>query len=302
MAYLHKDREQFADAINLVVYKTGLEPQIVEKDYYVTMILKRLAERFDFVVFKGGTSLSKCHRVISRFSEDIDISIDNTLSQGQKRKLKECILTIADEIGLSLLNPDEIRSRRDYNRYMLAYDSVLNTLTDTVQPVVLMETFFAEVSFPTLQLPVHSYVGDLFEEEAPDAIEEYDLSVFTMKVQGLDRTLVDTVFAICDYYLKGEISKHSRHIYDIHKLLPMVLLDVSFKRLVQEVRAIRAKVKMCASAQHDVNVTALLYAIVSEACYKEDYNMLTVKLLADKVSYDEAVASVLEIANSGMFD
>lgn len=185
MAYLHKDREQFADAINLVVYKTGLEPQIVEKDYYVTMILKRLAERFDFVVFKGGTSLSKCHRVISRFSEDIDISIDNTLSQGQKRKLKECILTIADEIGLSLLNPDEIRSRRDYNRYMLAYDSVLNTLTDTVQPVVLMETFFAEVSFPTLQLPVHSYVGDLFEEEAPDAIEEYDLSVFTMKVQGL---------------------------------------------------------------------------------------------------------------------
>ena len=31
----------------------------VEKDYYVTMILRGLAESLDFVVFKGGTSLSK---------------------------------------------------------------------------------------------------------------------------------------------------------------------------------------------------------------------------------------------------
>ena len=34
MGYLHRDREQFMKAINLAVFKTGLEPEIIEKDYY----------------------------------------------------------------------------------------------------------------------------------------------------------------------------------------------------------------------------------------------------------------------------
>ena len=88
MDYLHNNREQFAEAINLAVFQTGLAPEIIEKDYYITLILRKLSEMFDFVVFKGGTSLSKCHKVIDRFSEDIDITIDNSLSQGQKKKLK----------------------------------------------------------------------------------------------------------------------------------------------------------------------------------------------------------------------
>ena len=34
-----------------------------------------------------------------------------------------------------------------------------------------------------------------------------------MKVQGLDRTLADKIFAICDYYMQGKVKKHSRHIH-----------------------------------------------------------------------------------------
>ncbi len=75
MVYLHHDRKTFEEAINLVTHQTGISPQIVEKDYYVTMILRLLSEKVPYVVFKGGTSLSKCHRVIKRFSEDIDIAI-----------------------------------------------------------------------------------------------------------------------------------------------------------------------------------------------------------------------------------
>lgn len=199
MVYLHEEREQFIEAVNLAVYKTGLEPEIIEKDYYVTMVLRKLSLQFDFPVFKGGTSLQKCHRVISRFSEDIDITIDRTLSQGNKRKLKYGITDIADELGMTIPNIEDIRSRRDYNRYDLTYDSALDRLTDTVKPSVLLETSFTEVSFPTVILPVHSYIGDLFETEAPELLEKYSLETFQMKVQGMDRTLIDKVFAICDY-------------------------------------------------------------------------------------------------------
>ncbi len=42
-------------------------------------------------------------------------------------------------------------------------------------------------------------------KEAPEVIGEYHINPFEMKVQGLDRTLVDKVFAICDYYLQNRI-------------------------------------------------------------------------------------------------
>lgn len=71
MAYLHSDREQFRDAIDLAYEQTSVMVQAIEKDYYVTMLLRLLAQKMPYIVFKGGTSLSKCHKVIRRFSEDI---------------------------------------------------------------------------------------------------------------------------------------------------------------------------------------------------------------------------------------
>ena len=212
MAYLHENREEFENAVNLASKHFHILPVIVEKDYYVTMILRKLSEDQGFVVFKGGTSLSKCHKVIKRFSEDIDITIDSKLSQGQMKNLKASIKKIAAELGLSIPNIDETRSRRSYNRYVLEYQSVLPKPDDAVQTAVLMGTSFAEVSFPTVVLPVHNYIGDMMIEEAPEELENFYLNSFDMKVQGLDRTLADKIFAICDYYMQGKVKKHSRHI------------------------------------------------------------------------------------------
>ena len=302
MDYLHNNREQFAEAINLAVFQTGLAPEIIEKDYYITLILRKLSEMFDFVVFKGGTSLSKCHKVIDRFSEDIDITIDNSLSQGQKKKLKYGIVEIVEELGMNISNIDDIRSRRDYNCYKIEYNSVLTSTSGAVNPMVIMETSFTEVSFPTVTLAVGSYIGELLQEEAPEMLTEYSLNPFEMKVQGLDRTLIDKVFAVCDYYLSGRVKKHSRHIYDIYKLSPLVRQDDDFRKLIQEVRDVRSKASICLSAQPDVNVTELLYKIIRDEVYKEDYNTLTVRLLKEKVDYNEAIQVLRKIADSGFFD
>ena len=69
MEYLHKHKEDFINAVNLASEYFRVLPIIVEKDYYVTMILRELSKRLGFVVFKGGTSLSKCHKAIKRFSD-----------------------------------------------------------------------------------------------------------------------------------------------------------------------------------------------------------------------------------------
>ena len=201
MEFLHKDREQFLEAINLTEHQTGIIAQAIEKDYYVTMILRLLADRLAYIVFKGGTSLLKCHKVIKRFSEDIDITVDTKLSQGDKRRLKSVIVDLVEELGLKIINLDETRSRRDYNKYIIAYDTVLPMLNEAMQPEVLIETSYMTVSFPIVVLPVSNYIGEMMVTEAPELIQKYTLEPFAMKVQGIDRTLADKVFAVCDYYL-----------------------------------------------------------------------------------------------------
>lgn len=299
--YLHEDREQFSDIVKMVAQHTEMSEIVIEKDYYVTMILRLLSQKLPFVVFKGGTSLSKCHKAIKRFSEDIDITIDTSLSQGQKKKLKYVLVEIAGELGMNISNLEETRSRRDYNRYEIEYESVFRMSHILITSAVFVETSFTTVSFPTVTMPVMNYIGEVMAEEAPEMIGEYHIEPFEMKVQGLDRTLADKVFAICDYFLQNRIKKHSRHIYDIYKLLPLVEINENFKKLVEEVRTVRKCSNICLSAQDDADVIELLQTIIEQKIYKEDYQNLTEALLEEEVSYETAIQAVEKIQASGIF-
>ena len=301
MVYLHNDKEQFAEAINLTVYKSGLPEEVVEKDYYVTMILRCLSEKLPFIVFKGGTSLSKCHRVIKRFSEDIDISVDISLSQGQKKKVKNAIIEVVDKLGLCILNLDDTRSRRDYNRYVIGYKSIAANDNLLVSPSVLIETSYTTVSFPTVVLSVTNYIGEMMQAEAPEAIKEYELEPFEMKVQDLNRTLVDKVFAVCDYYLQDNVRQHSRHIYDIYKLLNVVKLDDSLRQLAASVYEERKPHINCRSAKDGIVMNTLLQEIVDHAVYKQDYEDITRKLLFENVDYETAISAVQKIIDSKIY-
>lgn len=117
---LHKDK--FDIAIKTASRYFNVAPAIIEKDYYVTLILLKLTERVPNLLFKGGTSLSKCYKIIDRFSEDIDITLDSEhQSQGNRKKIKQTIIEICKELSVNLLNEDETRSRRNYNCYKIDY-------------------------------------------------------------------------------------------------------------------------------------------------------------------------------------
>jgi hypothetical protein len=67
------------DLFNETAARMGLNPVIIEKDFWVCWVLKQLFTISEFdgrLIFKGGTSLSKCFNLIQRFSEDIDIAVD----------------------------------------------------------------------------------------------------------------------------------------------------------------------------------------------------------------------------------
>ena len=59
--------------------QSGIDVVVLEKDFWVCWTLKelfRLPTMGEHLIFKGGTSLSKVFKIINRFSEDIDVSID----------------------------------------------------------------------------------------------------------------------------------------------------------------------------------------------------------------------------------
>ncbi len=87
---LHKNKENFIETVQATSRGLNISPALVEKDYYVTLVLNKINEEVPGLIFKGGTSLSKCHKVINRFSEDIDLTLDSEhLTEGQRKKLNQ---------------------------------------------------------------------------------------------------------------------------------------------------------------------------------------------------------------------
>lgn len=134
--YLHKeDRELFRDIIITVSERSGIEESIVEKDYYVTLILKELSMRNSSIVFKGGTSLSKAYKVIDRFSEDIDITFGEHIGEARRKKLKYKLLKLVSEtLGLPIDNWSEMESDKDYNHYDFSYETITLMENDALKP------------------------------------------------------------------------------------------------------------------------------------------------------------------------
>lgn len=301
--YLHENKELFRDVISATSEdQDDRDFAIIEKDYYVTMILKLLAEEATDCVFKGGTALSKCHKVIDRFSEDIDISFSNTLSQGRRKMLKdETIAGISEKLKMPIVNWNQARSRRDYNCYIFDYQPSNGFIKESLIPGVKMEIVLSSLAFPTVEMEVTSLVYDFLIKDNAELIEEYNLQPFKIKVQGLDRTFVDKTFAICDYYLQGKTERHSRHIYDLYMLSSKVKLDASLAGLIKEVREQRINVPTCLSAQPGENINELLKKIVDEKYYFNDYVSITSVFQNKPLPYEEAITVLNTIIESGLF-
>lgn len=206
---LHHDKDAFTELIVGAANELAIPTNVIEKDYYVTITLKALSKKVDDLVFKGGTSLTKCYQLLDRFLDKI-------------------------------------------NRLDLA--------------------------------------------------ETYDLMPFEITTQTIERTLVDKVFALCDYYMQKKTERHSRHLYDIHRIVERVGISNELAELIPEVRAVRSEQVVCPSAKDGVSVSDVLLEIIESNIYKSDYESITMGLLFVPVEYDIVIQSLQKILDSGLWD
>lgn len=300
--FLHDNKELFEEVIFNTADFYKLPIAIIEKDYYVTLVLKEIAKRNPDIVFKGGTSLSKCYKIIDRFSEDIDLNImgDTKPGESKRRNLKSHIVDAIEYCKLTLTEPESIRSRRDFNKYVINYPTPFDT--NFLKQHLIIETAVFFRAYPTEKKEADSFVYNyLLNNKNNDIIKVYDLSPFILNVQTTNRTFVDKLFALGDYYLADTIQGHSRHIYDLYKLLPSIEFNDELKTLIKTVREERKEHKTCLSAQDNVNMNLLIKEIITNDTYRSDYENITASLLFKPVHYNTAIKVLDKVLQENIF-
>lgn len=299
MSWYKEHFVEWKEIIETVAREQGRSEQMVEKDTIQSMFLYELAKSELPFVFKGGTSLSKAYDLIDRFSEDIDLSMNRRPTQSERVKSKEIVISIADGLGLILSNPDEIKSRYDYNKYVFQYDSMFATI-----PLeIIVETSYYQAVYPVEKHVVGSFVGKFCKERNITLPIPFEAAEVLMNVQSVERTFVDKVFAVCDYKIQNMQDRDSRHLYDICKLLGKVKLDQQLDELIDVVRDDRMHSKNNPSAQLEYNIPEMLKEIISSRFYEADYKNVTQKLLYEDILYDYAIEhGIAVVAETDVFE
>lgn len=281
----YKNKNEWKEIIDAVASELKRNPIMVEKDTIQSMFLYKLSLSELPFVFKGGTSLSKAFDLIDRFSEDIDLSMSRNVTDKEKRQSKETIINIAEKLGLTLKNPDQVQSRYDYNKYIFEYESFYSS--DKLE--LLVETSYYQISYPVVHHRVSSLIGKFCQKNNIVLPIDFEAASFYMNVQSLERTLIDKVFAVCDYKIQNMADRDSRHLYDIAKILTNINLNDHLKKLVNSVRLDRSKSKNNPSANSKYNINEILKNIIETRFYEPDYKNITIKLLYEKISYDDVI-------------
>jgi hypothetical protein len=228
-------------------YTSGIRAKAIEKDWWVTLTLRALFQGAyaKHMVFKGGTSLSKCWKLIERFSEDIDIALspeafkmeykkDPTKGYVQKLKREGCVFTSND-------------LKADVEQQLAALGVPAGTITVVAEPVpedrpdtdpqtlhvhypplydphaYIADEVKIEVSVRSLQVPYsQAAVQSILSLAAPS--EAYPEEPFAIDAVESHKTFLEKIFLLHEEFGKPDVTKirsqrMSRHLYDLSSMI-----------------------------------------------------------------------------------
>lgn len=222
------EHREFEQALLRAAQHFGVSEQFVEKDYYVTEILRIVESQLgDKAMFKGGTSLSKGWGLISRFSEDIDLFVNPDKFDPRPgrnkmdRILKDLAAAVAEHPALTWLHEETVTTgglgREDY----FAYEARFANLP-AIRPAVRLEPGVQSGTFPIEVVPITSLVAQFLQQQGAGDMAE-DLEGFDMTLLHYRRTFVEKMFAIHGKVVRliqdgVPLGRDARHYPDLWKL------------------------------------------------------------------------------------
>ena len=250
---LHRDKDAFKAILSDISRRAEIRSDIVEKDYYLTLLLWELSQRQHDLpaYFKGGTALYKAIGRVKRFSEDIDLTVeiqDCSRSQGKKRL--ETAANAYKELRRTAEKERESNQRGSITS-VYEYDPV--TLVDTEDALqrfgyVKVEATSFTVSEPTEPLEISPLLYSEATEAQRDILERrFEVRPFTIQTIKMERIFADKILAAEFYYQRGMLFDTAKHLYDlatmleqerIHRLLDNseLIKMIAYKRKEENVR------------------------------------------------------------------
>jgi predicted nucleotidyltransferase component of viral defense system len=221
-----------------VALELGIDPAFVEKDWYVVQVIRETVNMDLFgaqLIFTGGTALSKAHRLIQRFSEDIDFRLilpqQPPLSRSGRRKLLSAIRDRLREVVTIHFPSDVVKwESRDENHFFsfdVDYSSVVDP-SAALRPHLQIEFTESTLSLPPLLRPVSSLIAELMKTN-PEILAVACIDPVENAVDKISAL----VWRVPDRVRQPEDDDPdlARHIHDLAALQPYAMAHADFKHL-----------------------------------------------------------------------
>lgn len=322
MKYTDLSADEQREVIQRVQAENRLQLQIIEKDWWVTAVLRALFSLpySEHISFKGGTNLSKCWNLIERFSEDADIAIDReylgfggTLSKTQisdKLRRAACSFVretlqydLAEKLIENGVSADKFKvnvnitpiTTTDPEIIEVEYQSAFNTLP-YIRSKVIIEVSGRSMNEPVVSVGVSSFIDDVFTN-APFAEPKFDVRAVVP-----ERTFLEKVFLLHEEFSKpsGMIrtERMSRHLYDIAQMMdtPIVeraLLDENLYKTVIDHRRMFIGLKGFDYSTLLPQTLSIVPQGEIREQWKEDYKVMQETMIyGDSPSFDELIIKI----------
>lgn len=307
--------------INLFIQagaETGLPPFAIEKDAWVTLVLRLLftSELSKYIVFKGGTSLSKVYGLIERFSEDIDLAVDREylgfegdLSKGEIRKLRR-----ASHMFVLQKIPDLLKEQ--FANYGVPADqhkiSVPNTEISDQDPELVHIDFnslfedksylpnrvLVEIGARSLNEPCEEKrIGSLIDTTFGDTV--FTEEPFDVRAIIPEKTFIEKLILLHEEFKRpADKIRHqrmSRHLYDIYQIWNTEFGESAFenKELFRQIcnhRAVFTPVRGIDYNQLRYEVLEVIPPDDFQGLYRSDYQEMQRNMIyGDSPKFDELI-------------
>ena len=324
MIWTKLTKEEQLTILANVAENKGIVDNAVEKDYWVSMVLRAIfslpyATAF---VFKGGTSLSKGWGLIERFSEDIDLAIDpqylgftDIATKNQRTKLRKESKKFIDstfaldiesrlkEFGLleccKVIVPETSVSDLDPVVLFVEYDLMLQTKIHYIPERVKVEISCRSLMEPSEKIEMRSMIEDAY----PD--EEFSLPTFTVPTVIPGRTFLEKVFLLHEEFNRPNgcthIERITRHMYDIVKMMdkPFAMEAMQNVQLYEDIVAHRKKFTAWSGLDYTTHLPHTISFLPPESIediLQDDYKQMQIGFIyADAPSFDEILERLQEL-------
>lgn len=314
---------QRQDLFQATATRRGLNPAIIEKDFWVCWVLKQLftdPQLKTQMVFKGGTSLSKVFHLIDRFSEDIDLVLDWRLlgygsgrldpfqefdsSTQQDRFNKEVNKKAAQYIADTLIH--------DLGRLFSPCPGVIPSV-DSADPQAINVVYPAAFSEVYLRPAVRLEIGPLasWVPSHTHAIQPYAAEEFAQLFAAPDCPVV-AIDAERTFWEKATIlhqqahrtntmpSRYSRHYYDMYRLARSSIRDAALAnlKLLDDVVAFKRRFYPCAWAQYEDARPGTLRLVPADdrlAELRRDYQDMRQMIFQAAPGFDEIIEGIRKL-------